>query len=296
MLNIIQLYKDYNIHYWTKGNNVQQGWVNVKCPFHNDSNHLGFNPVKNYFHCWNCGHHSIEKVLSHLLNISREQVRKLLPDYETRTLLKNNITKSTIKKVLELPGTDLTDRHRSYLIKRNFDPDYIIEKYKIKGTGITGDWRFRIMIPVFYKGQLVTYQGRDITDLQDSKYKNLSNEESIIPRGKIFYNFDNLPEKNTIIYICEGVFDVWRMGDGFVCSFGTSLSDVQIKLLSQFKKVVFIFDAEEEAQKKARQSAGKLATLGVECELVELTFGKDPADLSDLEAEELKYEISKLSR
>ena len=149
------------------------------------------------------------------------------------------------------------------------------------------------MIPVFYKGQLVTYQGRDITDQQQSKYKNLSIEESIIPRGKIFYNFDNIFLKNTIIYICEGVFDVWRMGDGFVCSFGTSLSDAQIKLLSQFKKVVFIFDPEEEAQKKARQSAGKLSALGVSVGLFRLPKDKDPADLSDSEAEELRRELWK---
>ena len=41
------------------------------------------------------------------------------------------------------------------------------------------------------------------------------------------------------------------MGNETVCTFGTSITKEQIKELSRFKKISFLFDPEREAQKKA---------------------------------------------
>ncbi len=293
MLNIIELYNDYDIQYWTEGNNVSPGWVNIKCMFCGDhSNHLGFNLAKEYYYCWNCGYHKTEDVLCDLLSVEYYEIKNIIKEYNTRPLLRNVISKSKFKKVdcLKMPGEELNKRHRNYLIKRNYDPDYIVDKYKIKGTGIVGDWKFRIMIPVFYKNKLVTYQGRDITDRQESKYVSLKKEDGIINIKNILYNLDNCIDKNIII-VLEGVFDVWRMGDFSCCTFGTFISDAPIKLLSWYKKIIFMFDDEKEAQKKAHKSAGQLSVLGCDVEIVSLDTGTDPADLSNEEAKKIKGEL-----
>ncbi len=293
MLNIIELYKDHNISYFTEGNNVSPGWANIKCIFHSDkSNHLGFNLKKGYYFCWICGSFKIEDVLIELLSVEYREVKQIIKEYGNRPLLRNNKIKPLTSQVksLIMPGEDLTDRHKKYLIKRNFDPEYIIDKYKIKGTGIVGDWKFRIMVPVFYENKLVTYQGRDITNKANSKYMSLKKEDSIINIKNILYNFDNCTDKNIII-VMEGVFDVWRIGDYSCCTFGTSISDAQMKLLSQYKKIVFMFDDEKEAQKAAHKSAGQLSVLGHEVEIASIGIGTDPADLSNEEAKKIKGEL-----
>ena len=82
MVNIIELYKDYNITYWTFDKNVKRGWVNIKCPMCGDkSNHLGFNLSAQYYNCWKCGYSSIEDILKEILSMSYAEVKELLDEY-----------------------------------------------------------------------------------------------------------------------------------------------------------------------------------------------------------------------
>jgi len=98
--------------------------------------------------------------------------------------------------------------------------------------------------------------------------------------------------------VVEGIFDMWRMGRGFVCSFGTSLRDTQVRLLSEWKEVLFLFDNEEMAQEKAHGYAQILASVGVSASCVVADFGenadgssRDPGDLTEVEAQEIRREL-----
>ena len=78
--------------------------------------------------------------------------------YDTFAVLTNEMAK---KKAggsnLVLPGEPLTKPYRKYLIKRGLDPDEIIEKYGVKAGGIVGDWKYRLMIPIYQDKLLVSY-------------------------------------------------------------------------------------------------------------------------------------------
>ena len=50
--------------------------------------------------------------------------------------------------------------------------------------------------------------------------------------------------------ICEGPFDVWRMGDGTTCTFGMELGQAQIKFIARknIKRAFILFDEEDQSQ------------------------------------------------
>jgi DNA primase len=292
LLDILRLYQDYNIQYWTDGKNCAPGWIQVQCCFCGDSsNHLGYNLAKGYFTCWKCGKKKIEQVLMNLLSLEFYEVKKVMLEYAgySKLFRKNEEKQKKVIPELALPGGELVDMHINYLSKRNFDADYLVNKYGITGTGITGDWKFRIMIPVIYNRKMVAFQGRDITGKAKYRYKSLSIENSIMPVKEVIYNIDNCNSDSVIVL--EGITDVWRMGDNTCATFGTSVTSKQIKLLSRYKKIFFLFDPEIEAQERARFAASKLSSLGCNVEIVDLGIDGDPATLNAEEVDNIKKEL-----
>jgi hypothetical protein len=284
----MRLLDDYGIDYSESGVNTSPDFVNTKCIFCDDdpSNHLGWHRGGEYVSCWICGRHTIEKALSNLLSIEYFEAIKLIEEYSDRYSTFLSLNKKELKrKKIELPGEELKEMHRKYLIKRGFDPDYIINKYKVKGTGFTGRWKYRIIIPIFSNNRLVSFQGRDITDKQKLRYMTLSKEESGFDLGTTFYGLDECRDKD-IVGVVEGCFDRWNMGNNFIAVLTSNLTDFQIKILSCFKKVVFIFDPEKEAYKNAKKVAIRLNMLGVNSYVIMLDEGEDPADLKK---DDIKY-------
>lgn len=280
-MNFQKLFEDYKISYSTR---VNRGWINSNCPYcdtKTDSFNMGFNPNgKGYCTCWKCGGHDLNRTLSLLLGIPRTELPAVLSQYEGRSGVLQELNKKTAKaKHLELPNQGFTSAERKYLISRNFSPRFLHEKYGVVGGGIAGDWKYRIIIPLYYKGVLVSWTGRSILGkqtLKDKKiprYKNLSIEKSIYSSKDLFYNLDKSQGKSVIL--TEGCFDVIRLGDengnsdNVICSLGTQLTESQIKLLGErFEKVFIMFDNEPEAQIKARKFGMRIASIGVEVEIV----------------------------
>ena len=92
----------------------------------------------------------------------------------------------------------------------------------------------RIIIPVRFKGDRVTWQGRWPADLRWKevgipKYYNLPNAK----KSKVLYNHDRASAFSPkLVVVVEGVVDVWAGGDPFVSTLGKSVSETQRLLLS----------------------------------------------------------------
>jgi hypothetical protein len=289
--NALKFLQDYDVRYYTEGKNCAPGWINIDCDFCNDNDHHGgFNIESGIYNCWRCGTHKTEEVIKEVLGISYNEAREIREEYDDGMLYKQNFNKNKlVQKDIILPGTDLKEMHRRYLMKRNFDPDYIIKKYRIQGTGIVGKWKYRIIIPIYYQHRLVSFQGRDITNKQTYRYKTLSKKESGFDLGTTLYCIDEC--KRNYIGVVEGCFDRWRMKDDFVCCLTSDLTDNQIMLLSKYEKVYFLFDPEKEAYEKAKKISKKLNVLGIRTYVVSLDIGKDPAELSDDKANDFRKEM-----
>jgi len=289
--NAIQFCKDYGIQYSLSGKNVSIGWVGVQCPFCSDeSNHGGINPKNGYYSCWKCGANDMAKYIQIITGKTLKEAIKIKYNYNSESIfIYNKKEKGNVGRII-LPGEELQKIHIKYLRKRRFNPDYLIEKYGIKGTGITGKYRYRIIIPIYHNGILISFTGRDVTGKQREKYLTLSASESIINPKHILYGLEYCKNKR-LICVVEGVFDVWRMGDGFCASLGVSLTEQQIKLLLSYNHIILMFDPEKEAYKKAKKVAENIAGYGNEVEIIKMEKGKDPGALSEDVAILLRKEL-----
>ena len=298
-MNFEKLFKDYHINYSIR---INRGWVNVECPYCVSEHplHLGFNPVGDYCTCWNCGGHELKSTLVKVLGVPYSEIDEVLSFYQGRNNILMQLNKKVAKaKSLELPNDGFIPAEIKYLKKRNFDANFLHEKYGVVGGGIAGRWKNRIIIPVYQNGKLVSWTGRSILDKavlkekQMPRYKNLSIEESVVNIKECLFNIDNC-KKDTVVMV-EGSFDVMRLGDDFCCSMGTELTQNQIsELFHRFRKIFVAFDNEPEAQKKARKFGLQLASVGAEVEIVNIyeDFGvNDGAELNNEQVRIIRKEL-----
>jgi DNA primase len=182
-----------------------------------------------------------------------------------------------------------------YLSSRGFNPKAVEAKYGVKESGPLGNYKFRLIIPIYFNKKLVSFTSRDYTGKGEPKYKEQPVDEAMIPVKDCLYNFDSVKDK---LLIVEGPADVWRMGDGAVSLFGIHCSEKQQETLFRWwmhslrikrvKKVVLLLDP------KTRVVADKLYYILIsfirDLKIVELQ-GRDPAELTQQEAMNLKKEL-----
>lgn len=294
MIDIITLLEDNNVDYSTSGKNTSRGWVELNCPFcgNDPSFHLGINLSSGIYHCWICGAKGpLEKYLQHQLGLSREKVKKLTSEYginfHEEEDPKRNAAQIVFPKGLE---DHIPSLHKNFLRQRGFSPDEMIKKHQLKAYYHLGkEWAYRIVIPIFINNEMVSFIARDITGKQIPKYKNLSNEQSIINTKNCLYGIDSIKKGGKAILV-EGVFDQWRVGDGSCALLGTEYTTQQLFLLyeKELKEVYVMLDAD--ATKKAYKLGHVLSTFIPRVEVIEIDEG-DPSDMSQQEIEKLRKEI-----
>jgi len=279
-----------------------RNWVNCNCPFCKNpvDTHCngGFNVINPRYNCWRCGSHSWYDALALILNIPINQVNQYIKSYSYISKVKEE-KRVASAEYLDLPGYHLDDEEKEYLTARGFDIGYLQNKYHIRGGGTIGDWRYRILIPIWYKGVLVSWTGRSILPKDYIKkhkiprYKNLSIEQSVINPKEICFNLDNSTQDK--VMLVEGPMDVLKMGDNCICSLGTGVTPEQILFLkNRYKKIFVCFDNEPGAQEHGREVGMNLSAVGVDVELVNICepFGKnDPGELTFDEVSSIKKEL-----
>jgi len=271
--------------------------INVHCPFcpAGASMNLGFKSGTMQNFCFKCGRgHSTAYALSLILGIPRRELEAILEDYRDYVPLRRKLNDREPRKPkkIELPGFKLSGAEKDYLLERRFSPRKLAEKYGIQGGGY-GEWKNRIVIPIYFRGKLVSWTSRTILPDRQPRYKNLANELSIIDPKRTLFNIDNCRSEH--VALLEGPFDVMRFGDDGICGFGITLTRAQVMLLSdRFKKVYVLFDAGRVARKKAWEYGMLLQGHGVDVFVAD-AFGdngcKDAGEMSPLKMRNLKREL-----
>jgi DNA primase len=173
-----------------------------------------------------------------------------------------------------------------YLTGRKFDAEMLERVWGLQGTGPIGDYRNRIILPIYLDGVPVSYQGRDFTGTSKIPYKACPMEQEVIHHKHILYGVDLVPGDTAVLV--EGAADAWRLGPGALATFGTGFTLPQLNLFCRrFKRAFILFDPEEAAQQRADMAGALLAARRIPTEILCLTGEGDPGDLKQDDANHL---------
>lgn len=297
-MGILELYQDFGIQYQAEGHkHCRPGWVNVPCPFctGNPGLHLGAHISSGRFYCWRCGWKPAKKVVSKLFGIDEREAGKLLIKYKAtkgRAQEHQNQRIQLHPHKLPHPCGPLMRSHKRYLTGRGFDPEYLEREWELLGTGPVSyldkiDYKHRIIAPIFWGGERVSFQSRDVSGQAGLRYISCPQAREKIPHQKILYGKDW--DRKTGICV-EGITDVWRFGPSAFATFGIDLTHAQVRWIAKlFKRVFIVFDDDPQAIKQAQLLASELSFRNIETHIKNITG--DPGGMSQKEAD---YLVSQL--
>lgn len=273
--------------------NVSRGWIGIHCPFpgcDDPSWHCGINLESKFFNCWHCLEKGPpNKLVRELERCSWAEANTILDHFQnTPSDGQNGVvgrgsdpdTHNPIRSEDILPRGCLDEfpkMHTDYLEERGFDPEEIIPKYKLRAVYNVGEYKFRIIIPVFKESKLVSFTTRTVLDSGVPTYLPCPNDRGLVPIKETIYNLDNVRESMLVV---EGPLDVWAIGDGAVATLSDQFTSVQWDLIRRkgVRRAFVMFDAEPQAQKLAYKLALILDLFVDHVEILSLDFG-DPAEM-----------------
>lgn len=297
-MDVKAILTELQIPYWTEGSNVPRGNVNIRCPHCNDRSNHGTINRNGYYRCWRCQATNLAKTLSIITNRPLSEIGAIIRRFNAGGYIAPPAPKANPNPIKTLPGGKLTQWHREYLYKRDYDPNHLEAKYHLQGTTMAGFWEgldfsYRLIIPVYDAGgALATFLGRDITG-SSFRYKNCPVEKSGQQNSikNLLYNYHIANQYNWCI-VCEGVFDAWRLDiPQAIATFGIELSQTQLSLLANFDIVIFAFDNEPQAQRKSSEYGARLRAGGSIVYNIAPIEGKDLGDYNHLECLEFMQAI-----
>ena len=248
--SVVEFLKEQGIKYYTAGTkNTSKGWVSIRCPFCNDhSNHLGINLQDGNYTCWLCHKSgSFQRFIAYILKVPLEKANLISKQFTTtegnRTKIHNDrrCFKQEADWILVKTGRE-HPALSSFLKRRKFSLD-IIKRERCWVTS-HGEYKHRLIIPIYSKGNAVGVQGRAMTKNAALPYLNSPDIYDYI------YWIDDWAGGEMVV--CEGAFDSWRIGKGLSVSlFSTSFSKEQIRMIKEVnpRRVLIAFD--QDARKKA---------------------------------------------
>jgi len=280
-IDIREVLDDLHIYYTEAGKNVSDGWIGTSCPFCDDtSNHLGINLNSKTISCFKCGTSgTVIKYLSEELRDFSKAI-SILNDAVPRELRSFDQQQRGNAVHVELPKEakrEITPQHAGYLQERGFDYKALNDMYNLHYCGPISAWANRIIVPVIKNYRLITFTSADISDDSHLRYKHLSEEKSIISVKHHLFGLEHTDGHSVIVV--EGLFDLFRIGEGCVATFGTKVTPDQKLLLSKFNVVKILFDGDAAGRLNGAKLADELAPF-CDVRLFELPMGTDPDTMS----------------
>lgn len=155
-------------------------------------------------------------------------------------------------------------------------------------------FRNRLMFPIFDgNGRVIAFSGRIMQDIIPSKTekpdsgKYINSPETVLySKSRILYGLDRAKleiRKNNKVILVEGQMDMllpWQDGvKNIVATSGTALTDEQLLILKRLTgDLVLAFDIDEAGFRATKRGVDLATELGFNISVVDLPYGKDPAD------------------
>jgi hypothetical protein len=260
-MDIEDILDDYGVEHRAYGedHHVSEGWLGLQCPQCGaDSGvfHLGYNLEWKYLSCWQCGRMPLTKTLAELINEPYAKVKQMVGDLEERSFDKIPIRG---KLVLPFGIGPLQKIHKMYLRERRFDPEALSKQWELEGIGPAPKRRFSLFIPIFLHNQMVSFTTRSVCKTARKRYDAAKTNEESVSAKSLLFGADHV--RHTAI-VCEGPFDVFRIGYGAVAVLGVDTTPEQLYRISQFPRRIVCFDNEKKAQQRADALCQELSKMG----------------------------------
>jgi DNA primase len=255
------------------------------------------------FNCFTCGGGSVFWLVENILDITFDQAIKKVKEYSTGSIvdyeqfvdkLKNNLLQGRPEGKLDIPvySENIIDpwvQETEYMESRGVSTAVqqemktglrdCIEEWVRQGDGYQKLSLSRIIIPHFFNGQLVGWQGRKLTnDPRVPKYKNSKD----FPKAWTLYNYDNLDENEELVVV-ESPMSVLKLKslgiNNVVSTFGASISDYQIHLMRRFQEICVWMDGDSAGRRASSYLVSCLSKTNMVTVLEE--DDEDPASVDD---------------
>ncbi len=142
-------------------------------------------------------------------------------------------------------------------------------------------FRGRVMFPIIdLRGSVIGFGGRTLGD-RGPKYLNTPDTQVFKKSRNLFaLNFAKASKRGELI-LCEGYMDVIALHksgfDNAVATLGTSLTDAQARIISQYaSEVVIAYDSDEAGQKASTRAINIFSSTGLRVKMLTLNGAKDP--------------------
>lgn len=250
-----------------------------QCSPNSDRYRLGLNNRFNYATCWICGPLNLYQVL---VNLSGKEagIGSLL-----KGLTKERRVRVQHSGRLQIPAGvgPLGKAHLAYLKRRRIDAEELVGQWGVQGIGIAPVLAWRLFIPVFHQGQMVSWTTRAIGD-SVVRYKNAREDQESLPMKHTLLGLDKVAH---CIVLVEGFFDAVRIGKGAAATMGVIVTREQLGLIAKVPIRVIVFDSDDAGQKAAKRLCTDLEGLEGQTHRVELD-AKDPSEASDREINSIR--------
>lgn len=285
-MNIQALLQQLNVPVAPEGHHHRTtGWIQIDCPYCSpNSKRFRLGVSKRHFNtnCWSCGPHRLSEVLHEITEKPYQELKGLIGEVRTEIAVD---TPARGKLVLPPGVGDLLKQHTNYLGKRGFLAATLDAMWGIRGIGKDGGaYCWRIFIPIHLNGEVVSWTTRSISDEVTKRYHSARPDQEKINHKSLLYGEDYCRHA---IVVVEGPTDVWRIGPGAVCTFGTGYSKAQINRMVKYPVRAVCFDREPEAQSRARNLVNILTVFPGTTYLVRLN-AKDPGSAPPEEIAKLR--------
>lgn len=181
----------------------------------------------------------------------------------------------------EQPHPYLTDGLGGAIPHRGI-PEATIEHFRVGYAPEYFDGSERIIIPLFWRGDLVGWQARCLPGYQgNDKYRNSPD----LPRDRVLYNH---ARRNDLLLV-ESPMSVLRHYhhmEAMQATFGASVSESQIRLCQRYSSVTLWFD-NDKAGWGATRKVGNALSRYAPVLVVNSPYSADAADMPDDLAEEM---------
>ncbi len=305
LFDVIPYLEDKRIEFVTEGKDVTEGWIGLSCLWCDDNgHHLGINLEGNFANCWKCGSKgSVIKIVQALENnCSWQDALEIMEKYQNperftfKTIHEQTYQTRTIKFPSEFKKIDYQKIFpivKSYLKERGFNPETICRNKELYYPDHLGDYKFRLILPIYMNRRLVGFTSRDVTNKSPLPYKNIPDDKAVIPVKETLYGFDEITPGSNVVVV-EGPFDQWKLGPGSVATYGTSYTIKQISLLRELKpaKIIILYDNEKLAQDSAYRMSQSIWFCEVEIWTAEGV--KDPGEMRLDETREIMRSLGNL--